>query len=133
MDFVKEVSSVHEERGKEFKLHLDEETNSIKLVKVDDGSYATLEINTDDITRVNTSVIVNVQANNLGSREGVARVVKYYGGDSIQRQLNHMVDSFGKFKPGAVVVTGAGKLRNDDIIHVVAPIWEEHKAHACAD
>ena len=68
-----------------------------------------------DITAYDGDAIVNAANNHLWMGSGVAGAIKRKGGDEIEKEAV----SIGPVKIGEAVVTGAGKLKVDYVIHAV--------------
>jgi len=75
----------------------------------------TIKLYKGDITTYDGDAIVNAANNHLWMGSGVAGAIKKKGGDDIERE----VMSIGPVKVGEAVVTGAGKLDVDYVIHAV--------------
>jgi len=77
----------------------------------------TVQAETGDITQEVTDAIVTVSNNELDVSYGggVGKAILTAGGPSIQAECS----ALGKQKPGAIAVTGAGKLQTRKIYHMV--------------
>ena len=75
----------------------------------------TIKLCKGDITAYGGDAIVNAANNHLWMGSGVAGAIKRKGGDEIEKEAV----SVGPVKVGEAVVTGAGKLKVDYVIHAV--------------
>ncbi len=75
----------------------------------------TIKLYKGDITTYDGDAIVNAANNHLWMGSGVAGAIKKKGGDEIEKEAM----SIGPVKVGEAVVTGAGKLDVDYVIHAV--------------
>lgn len=75
----------------------------------------TIRLYNGDITAYDGDAIVNAANNHLWMGSGVAGAIKKKGGDAIEKEAI----SEGPVKVGEAVVTGAGKLKVDYVIHAV--------------
>ena len=76
-----------------------------------------VEIIQGDITEMDTQAIVNAANDRLILGGGVAGAIRTKGGPSIQAEC----DAIGGTYVGGAVVTGAGNLRAEYVIHAVGP------------
>ena len=77
----------------------------------------TVQVETGDITKEETDAIVTLSNNelNVAFGGGVGKAILTAGGPSIQAECS----SLGRQAPGAIAVTGAGKLKTRKIYHMV--------------
>jgi O-acetyl-ADP-ribose deacetylase (regulator of RNase III) len=81
-----------------------------------------IELVQGDITAVETDAIVNAANAALAGGGGVDGAIHRAGGPAIMRELQ---ERYPQGCPtGGAVVTGAGDLQAQWIIHAVAPIWQ---------
>lgn len=76
-----------------------------------------LEITQGDITEMDTEAIVNAANENLILGAGVAGAIRTKGGPGIQEECNRI----GGAQVGGAVVTRAGNLKAEYVIHAVGP------------
>jgi O-acetyl-ADP-ribose deacetylase (regulator of RNase III) len=79
--------------------------------------HAVVEIVQGDVTEMDTRAIVNAANARLQLGAGVAGAIRDKGGPSIQQEC----DELGGTYVGGAVVTGAGNLKADYVIHAVGP------------
>ena len=79
-----------------------------------------IEIIQGDITQAKTQAIVNAANEDLILGSGVAGSILRTGGETIQEACNRLAP----IKEGEAVLTTAGKLPHDYVIHAVAPNGE---------
>ncbi|MEW5723490.1 MAG: macro domain-containing protein [Thermodesulfobacteriota bacterium] len=76
-----------------------------------------LEILQGDITEMDTKAIVNAANAQLVLGAGVAGAIRTKGGPSIQEECNRIGGTY----VGGAVITGAGRLKAEYVIHAVGP------------
>ena len=74
-----------------------------------------------DIVFLDVEAIVNAANKSLVLGSGVAGAIRSHGGPSIQEEC----DKIGPINVGEAVITGAGNLKADYVIHAVGPIYGE--------
>ncbi|PXA02868.1 RNase III inhibitor [Coraliomargarita sinensis] len=79
-----------------------------------------IEIIQGDITQSTTQAIVNAANEELILGSGVAGAILRSGGESIQKEC----DALAPIHEGEAVITGAGDLPSEYVIHAVAPNGE---------
>lgn len=77
----------------------------------------TLELVEGDITDLDVEAIVNAANENLVLGGGVAGTIKRRGGPSVQEECRRI----GSTGVGTAVITGAGKMKFNHVIHAVGP------------
>jgi O-acetyl-ADP-ribose deacetylase len=80
---------------------------------------AAIELVQGDITGLEVDAIVNAANEHLHLGAGVAGAIRLRGGPSIQLEC----DRIGHCPTGSAVVTGAGELPAEWVIHAVGPVW----------
>jgi len=75
----------------------------------------------DNIVMLDVEAIVNAANKSLILGGGVAGAVRSFGGPTIQEECN----SIGPINVGEAMLTGAGKLKAQYVIHAVGPIYGE--------
>jgi O-acetyl-ADP-ribose deacetylase (regulator of RNase III) len=74
-----------------------------------------------NIVRLNVDAVVNAANKSLILGGGVAGAIRNFGGPSIQEECNEI----GPIEAGEAVVTGAGNLKANYVIHAVGPVYGE--------
>ncbi|MGG4343436.1 macro domain-containing protein [Paenibacillus lautus] len=77
-----------------------------------------------DITTWTGDIIVNAANSGLLGGKGVDGAIHSAGGPEIMEQCMEIRKQQGGCPPGNAVITGAGRLPAQHIIHTVGPIWE---------
>jgi len=91
---------------------------------------AELELREGDITEMDTAAIVNAANANLILGAGVAGAIRVKGGPTIQAECDRIGGTF----VGGAVLTGAGLLKADYVIHAVGPrMGEGHEDEKLRD
>ena len=75
-----------------------------------------------DITRVPADAIVNAANSGLHGGGGVDGAIHRFGGPAIMAELDAIRRKIGRCPAGGAVITGAGDLPADWVIHAVGPI-----------
>lgn len=78
-----------------------------------------------DITRVAADAIVNAANSGLRGGGGVDGAIHRFGGPAIMEELNGIRKEIGRCPAGQAVVTGAGDLPADYVIHAVGPVYHD--------
>ena len=92
-------------------------------------SYLTIEgkkvsVFNGDITKQRVDAIVNAANSQLQHVGGLARAIVTAGGQEIQSQCNEYIQDKGDLLEGQTMITTAGALPCDKVIHTVGPRWE---------
>lgn len=80
-----------------------------------------LKILEGNIVLLNVDAIVNAANKSLILGGGVAGAIRKHGGPTIQEECNEM----GPIEVGEAVLTGAGNLNAEYVIHAVGPVYGE--------
>ena len=81
-----------------------------------------------DITQTPADAIINAANSGLRGGGGVDGAIHRSGGPSIMRELNAIRAEIGSCPTGQAVVTSAGDLPADWVIHAVGPIYRNGKS-----
>ncbi|HLS30695.1 MAG TPA: O-acetyl-ADP-ribose deacetylase [Flavobacteriaceae bacterium] len=84
-----------------------------------------IELIKGDITKIETDVIVNAANSSLMGGGGVDGAIHRSGGSAILEECKKIIDEQGELPTGEAVITGAGKLPSDYVIHTVGPVWKD--------
>lgn len=76
-----------------------------------------------DITKESVDAIVNAANSALVGGAGVDGAIHKAGGPAIMAELRQIAAQIKRCPPGDAVITGAGKLKAQHIIHAVGPVW----------
>lgn len=76
-----------------------------------------------DITKINVDGIVNAANSRLAGGGGVDGAIHRAGGPAIMAELDRIRDEKGGCPTGEAVVTTAGNLPANKVIHAVGPVW----------
>lgn len=76
-----------------------------------------------DITTLNVDAIVNAANSSLLGGGGVDGAIHRKGGSEILEACKKIRAAQGKCKAGNAVITTAGKLPSNYVIHTVGPVW----------
>ena len=85
-----------------------------------------VHLNRDDITEAEVDGFVFYAQNDLGLGSGFGGMIAVRGGASIQKELDEM-SPVGDLE---VIVSGAGKLNAEHILHAVGPKFREDDIEA---
>lgn len=92
----------------------------------------TLAIQTGDITKVPSDAIGNAANSMLAGGGGVNGAIHRAGGPSIMRELDAIRARRGSCPPGDTVVTGAGNLPAQWVLHTVGPRYVDGRSGEAA-
>lgn len=86
-----------------------------------------IEILQGDITRQGTQAIVNAANSSLLGGGGVDGAIHRAGGPEILEHCKKIRNERGTLPPGNAVITTAGNMISEYVIHTVGPIWRGGK------
>jgi O-acetyl-ADP-ribose deacetylase len=78
-----------------------------------------------DVTKIRVDAIVNAANTGLRGGGGVDGAIHRAGGSSIMRELDEIRNTSGGCETGSAVVTGAGALPAQYVLHAVGPIYKD--------
>jgi O-acetyl-ADP-ribose deacetylase len=87
-----------------------------------------IEVVQGDITKVTADAIVNAANSSLMGGGGVDGAIHRAGGPTILEECKKIIARQGGCKTGEAVITTAGNLPAQFVIHTVGPIWNGGKA-----
>uniref|UniRef100_A0A5F8GWC0 Poly [ADP-ribose] polymerase n=1 Tax=Monodelphis domestica TaxID=13616 RepID=A0A5F8GWC0_MONDO len=90
-----------------------------------------LTVQEGDLTQFSADVVVNAANEDLNHCGGLAAALSEAAGPELQRECSQIVQQQGKISPGSAVVSGAGQLPYQQVIHAVGPRWREEHAQSC--
>lgn len=86
---------------------------------------AKIEVVKGDITKLQVDVIVNAANSSLLGGGGVDGAIHRAGGPEILEGCRKIIARQGGCKTGEAVLTTAGKLPANFVIHTVGPVWQD--------
>lgn len=86
-----------------------------------------IEVLNGDITKCKVDAIVNAAKSSLMGGGGVDGAIHRTGGPEILEECKKIVAKNGECPPGEAVITTAGNLPANHIIHAVGPVWNGGK------
>ena len=102
-------------------------TDSQPLGHIQLGNGVVFSFCQADITKVNVDAIVNAANEHLQHNGGVAAAIVRNGGYQIQQESSEIVKRHGPIPVGNAVITSAGRLPCQYVIHTVGPRWNEQR------
>ncbi|XP_043849442.1 protein mono-ADP-ribosyltransferase PARP14-like [Dromiciops gliroides] len=90
-----------------------------------------LTVQQGDLTQFSADVVVNAANKNLQHLGGLAAALSKAAGPELQRECDQIIQQQGKIPPGCAVVSSAGQLPYQQVIHAVGPRWKQEDAHKC--
>jgi O-acetyl-ADP-ribose deacetylase (regulator of RNase III) len=94
-------------------------------MEIDFPNGKKLRLVVGDITKIRVDAIVNAANSGLRGGGGVDGAIHRAGGSAIMRDLDEIRASFGSCPTGSAVVTTAGALPAQHVIHAVGPIYQD--------
>ena len=82
-----------------------------------------IEVVKNDITKISVDAIVNAANSSLMGGGGVDGAIHKAGGNAILEDCKKIIARQGSCKTGEAVITTAGKLPANYVIHTVGPVW----------
>ena len=82
-----------------------------------------IELLKDDITKLNVDAVVNAANNNLNGGGGVDGAIHKAAGMILNEECKVIIKKIGVCATGEAVITSAGKMLSNYIIHTVGPVW----------
>ncbi|XP_055982684.1 protein mono-ADP-ribosyltransferase PARP14-like [Sorex fumeus] len=101
-------------------------------LRMDVSPGVSLSVQQGNLTRFPVEVVVNAANEDLKHFGGLAAALSKAAGPELQSDCDRIVKSQGKILPGCAIISKAGNLPYDHIIHAVGPRWEKAKAQKCA-
>ena len=89
----------------------------------------TIKLIKGDITKIKVDVIVNAANNGLVGGGGVDGAIHKAGGPAIMAACDIIRKERGGCPTGEAVITTAGKLPAQYVVHTVGPIWKDGSAN----
>jgi len=86
---------------------------------------AKIDVISGDITKLKVDAIVNAANSSLMGGGGVDGAIHRAGGPEILEECKKIVAKQGSCKTGEAVITTAGKLPSNFVIHTVGPVWRD--------
>jgi len=96
-------------------------------MEIDFPNGKKLRLVVGDITKIRVDVIVNAANSGLRGGGGVDGAIHRAGGSAIMRELDEIRARSGNCPTGSAVVTTAGALPAQYVIHAVGPIYQDGK------
>ena len=82
-----------------------------------------IEVIKSDITKITVDAIVNAANSSLMGGGGVDGAIHRAGGNAILEDCRKIIAKQGSCKTGQAVITTAGNLQANFVIHTVGPVW----------
>lgn len=82
-----------------------------------------IEIIKGDITKLKVDAIVNAANSSLMGGGGVDGAIHRAGGKAILEECKKIVEKQGRCETGNAVITTAGNMPSEFVIHTVGPVW----------
>jgi O-acetyl-ADP-ribose deacetylase (regulator of RNase III) len=94
-------------------------------MEIDFPNGKKLRLVVGDITKIRVDAIVNAANSGLRGGGGVDGAIHRAGGSTIMRDLDEIRASIGSCPTGSAVVTSAGALPAQHVIHAVGPVYQD--------
>lgn len=91
------------------------------------ANFMKIELIKGDITKIKADAIVNAANSSLLGGGGVDGAIHRAGGKQILDECIEIRNRQGKCKTGEAVVTKAGNLPAEYVIHTVGPVWNDNE------
>ena len=101
-------------------------------MEIDFPNGKKLRLVVGDITKIRVDAIVNAANSGLRGGGGVDGAIHRAGGSAIMRDLDEIRASSGGCPTGSAVVTSAGALPAQHVIHAVGPIYQDGRHNEAA-
>lgn len=98
-------------------------------MEIDFPSGKKLRLVVGDITKIRVDAIVNAANSGLRGGGGVDGAIHRAGGPAIMRDLDQIRARAGGCPTGSAVITTAGALPAQYVIHAVGPIYQDGRRH----
>lgn len=86
-------------------------------------NHTLVALELSDITKQKVGAIVNAANPSLMGGGGVDGAIHRAGGHGIMEECRRLITKLGRLEPGKAVITTAGNLPSEFVIHTVGPIW----------
>ena len=80
-----------------------------------------------DITKEQVDCVVTAANSQLAGGGGVDAAIHKAAGPSVMAELKQILKESGKCPVGEAVITGAGRLKSQNVVHAVGPQWHGGK------
>jgi O-acetyl-ADP-ribose deacetylase (regulator of RNase III) len=94
-------------------------------MEIDFPNGKKLRLVVGDITKIRVDAIVNAANSGLRGGGGVDGAIHRAGGPAIMRELDEIRESLGGCPTGSAVITTAGALPAQYVIHAVGPVYHD--------
>ncbi len=94
-------------------------------MEIDFPNGKRLRLVVGDITKIRMDAIVNAANSGLRGGGGVDGAIHRAGGPAIMRELDEIRESLGGCPTGSAVITTAGALPAQHVIHAVGPVYHD--------
>ena len=112
--------------GKDDKAPKEVKSSTIKIPCFSLYQNVKISVYEGDICKEKTDAIVNSANEQLKHSAGLPRAIVKAGGKSIQDESDEFMKKRNNLQPGEVVVTKAGNLPCNVIVHAVGPRWGKY-------